>query len=201
MNSHLWLFKKEETMTLEERITRLEDIEAIRQLQAKYQRCLDTRDFDGIAECFTDDAQSAYGNGTMSYDGKEAILGFLRRVMTRHIPSTHLIHGGEIDVTPSVSSSVQDGSAVLATAHAKWYLEDYLLHRLYLAKLHGAAIYDVDYVKLCIGEGCSVSDGSAIWKIRKIGYTRCYEYFELRGLVNLFTLGKTTFLDLFSKKK
>ena len=41
-------------MTLEERVLRLEDIEAIRYLQAKYQRCLDTRDFDGVAiETFT----------------------------------------------------------------------------------------------------------------------------------------------------
>lgn len=158
-------------MSIEERIQRLEDIEAIRQLQAKYQRCLDTRDFDGIGECFADDVQSAYGNGSMSYDGKEAVLGFLRKVMTKYIPSTHLIHGGEIEV---------EGNA----AHAKWYLEDYLNHRIFLLKLHGAAIYDVDYRK----EG-------DVWKITKIGYTRCYQYFAFRGLLNLLTLGKTTFLD------
>lgn len=61
-------------MTLEERISRLESIESIRYLQAKYQRCLDTRDFDGIAECFTDDVVSSYGNGSMSYQGKEAVM-------------------------------------------------------------------------------------------------------------------------------
>jgi len=166
-----------ETMTLEERITRLEDIEAIRQLQAKYQRCLDCRDFDGIADCFADEVVSAYGNGSMAYNGKAEVLGFLRKVMTEHIPSTHLIHGGEIDVNAP-------------TAHAKWYLEDYLNHRIFLMKLHGAAIYDVDYVK---------RDNR--WQITKIGYTRCYEYFSFRGLINIFTLGKTTFLDRFKKKK
>lgn len=165
-------------------------MEAIRQLQAKYQRCLDTRDFDGIAECFADDVRSAYGNGSMSYDGKDAVLGFLRKVMTKHIPSTHLIHGGEIDVDLPLSEENEGGLSKQYTAHAKWYLEDYLLHRLFLAKLHGAAIYDVDYRK---------TNGK--WQITKIGYTRCYEYFELRGLVNIFTLGKTSFLDLFSKKK
>lgn len=165
-------------MTLEERITRLEDIEAIRQLQAKYQRCLDTRDFEHLEECFSDDVRSAYGNGSMSYEGRDAVIGFLRDAMTPDMPSTHLIHGGEIDVKDSESAS------------AKWYLEDYLLHRKYKLKLHGAAIYDVDYSKNC---GC--------WKISRIGYTRCYEYFEARGLINLITLRKTTFLDSLKKNK
>lgn len=165
-------------MTIEERITRLEDIEAIRYLQAKYQRCLDTRDFDGLSECFADDVKSAYGNGSMSYDGKENVVGFLRKVMTLDMPSTHLIHGGEIDIlSPD-------------TAHAKWYLEDHLEHKTYLMKLHGAAIYNIDYVKAENG-----------WLIKTIGYERCYEYFEHRGLINLLTLRKTTFLDRVKKQR
>jgi len=164
-------------MTLEERITRLEDIESIRKLQAKYQRCLDIRDFDGIAECFTDDVDACYDNARESYKGKENVLDFLYSVMTTDIPSSHLIHGGEIDILDSNK------------AHAYWYLEDFLLHRIFLVKLHGTAIYDVEYQK---------DDNQ--WRIKKIGYTRCYEYFELRGLLNIFTLGKTTFLDIFKKK-
>lgn len=165
-------------MTLEERISRLEDIEAIRSLQAKYQRCLDTRDFDGLSDCFAEDVVSSYGNGSMSYTGRGAVLGFLRDKMTLKMPSSHLIHGGEIDVKDACSAS------------AKWYLEDFLLHRTYKLKLHGAAIYDVDYIK---SEGC--------WRIKSIGYKRCYEYFEFRGLLNLLTLRKTTFLDALRKKK
>lgn len=163
-------------MTIEERITRLEDIESIRCLQAKYQRCLDTRDFDGIAECFAEDVVSSYGNGTMSYEGKDAVLEFLCGVMTLDMPSTHLIHGGEIDVQSAES------------AVAKWYLEDYLLHQKYKVKLHGAAIYDVAYVK---------QDGH--WKIKSIGYERCYEYFEFRGLLNQLSLRKKTFLEKVKK--
>jgi len=165
-------------MTLEERITRLEDIEAIRQLQAKYQRCLDTRDFAGLGECFDENVVSSYGNGSMSYNGKESVLTFLKGAMTLKMPSTHLIHGGEIDVKDA------------ANASAKWYLEDYLLHQKYKLKLHGAAIYNVEYIK---------KDG--LWLISSIGYERCYEYFEFRGLLNLLTLGKTTFLDALKKSK
>lgn len=164
-------------MTLEERITRLEDIEAIRNLQARYQRCLDTRDFDTMKECFADDVVSSYGNGSMAYNGRDAVIGFLREAMTLQMPSSHLIHGGEIDVKD------------VSHASAKWYLEDYLLHRRYKVKLHGAAIYDVDYVK---------EDGA--WRIISIGYKRCYEYIEARGLLNQLTLRKTTFLDALKKK-
>jgi len=164
-------------MTIEERITRLEDIEAIRQLQAKYQRCLDTRDFDGVASCFTDDVVSSYGNGSMAYEGKDAVLGFLCSVMGLDMPSTHLIHGGEINVNSADS------------ADALWYLEDYLLHQKYKMKLHGAAIYHVNYRK-----------EDAVWRICSIGYERCYEYFEFRGLLNQLTLKKKTFLDAIRKK-
>lgn len=164
------------TMELEERIQRLEDIEAIRSLQAKYQRCLDTRDFDGLAECFADDAVSSYGNDTMSYQGKENILNFLMGVMTLSMPSAHLIHGGEIDwISPEF-------------AKGKWYLEDHLLHKKYLVKLNGTAIYHVEYKKI---EG--------VWKISSIGYERNYEYVELRGPVNLATLKKTTYLKRIKK--
>lgn len=165
-------------MTIEERLDRLESIEAIRKLQAKYQRCLDTRDFDGLAECFADDVESAYGNGSMSYRGKDEVISFLCSVMGLDMPSTHLIHGGEIDITDP------------SHAKATWYLEDYLLHQKYKMKLHGAAIYYVDYRK---------EDGR--WLITSIGYKRCYEYFETRGLVNLITLGKKTFLDEIKTKK
>ena len=159
-------------MTLEERITRLEDIESLRQLQARYQRCLDTRDFDGIADCFTEDVVSHYDDGHLSYQGREEVMRFLRKAMSLHMPSTHLIHGGEF--------------AFADNEHAtgKWYLEDHLLHRKLFVKLHGAAIYDVRYVK---------SDG--IWRISSIGYQRCYQYVEGRHLLNLLSFGKTTYLD------
>ncbi|MCQ2743136.1 MAG: nuclear transport factor 2 family protein [Bacilli bacterium] len=163
-------------MTLEERIERLENIEAIRYLQAKYQRCLDSRDFDGLASCFHDDAESSYGSGKMSYKGKDAIVKFLCDVMRPSMPSTHLIHGGEIDIIDSKH------------AEAKWYLEDHLVHQKFLVKLHGAAIYEVKYEK--VGDE---------WKIKKIGYDRCYQYVEARGPVNLATFKNKTIINKVKK--
>ena len=164
-------------LSLEERILRLEDTEAIRNLQSKYQRFLDTRDFDGLSQCLSPTVVSSYDGGKMSYRGREQVIGFLRKVMTLDMPSSHLIHGGEIELS-------DDGRS----ATAKWYLEDHLLHRKFLVKLHGAAIYDVAYTKTL-----------GVWQITSIGYRRCYQYIEGRHLLNLFSLGKTTFLDALKK--
>ena len=183
-------------MTLEERVIRLEDTEAIRYLQAKYQRSLDTRDFDSLAECFAEDVVSSYGNGSMSYKGKDAVMEFLIGAMTPSMTYSHLINGGEIDILSSYE------------AEAKWYLEDYLLHQKYKMKLHGAAIYEVKYIKLPAAQpaagnsataenspaGAERVDGCRGWKISSIGYKRCYEYMEMRGPVNLITLGKKSFI-------
>ncbi len=159
-------------MTLEERIQRLEDIEAIRYLQAKYQRCLDSRDFNGIAECFADTVVSAYGNNEMSFNGKDNVLGFLMNSMTLDMPSAHMIHGGEIDI-------LDDKNAV-----AKWYLQDFLINKTYNINIQGAAIYHTEYVK---------ENGK--WFINKIGYTRGYEYKDMVSQTQSATLTKTTFVD------
>lgn len=158
-------------MELEERITRLEDTEAIRNLQAKYQRCLDNRDFDGIASCFSEDATSSYGNGKMSYNGRDAITKFLADTMKLSLPSTHFIHGGEIDILSST------------TATGKWYLDDHIIATKFFVELRGAAIYTNSYVKI---------DG--VWYISHIGYERTFEYVERRSILSLFSLQKRTFL-------
>ncbi len=158
-------------MTLEERIQRLEDIESIRYLQAKYQRLLDCRDFNGLAECFADDVVSAYGNGEMSYSGKDNVIKFLMATMSLDMPSGHFIHGGEIDV---------DGD----TAKAKWYLQDFLIYQKKNINIHGAAVYDNDYVK-----------ENGVWLIKKIGYKRSYEYMDGVSQTQAATLKKTTYFD------
>lgn len=158
-------------MTLEQRIQRLEDIEAIRYLQAKYQRCLDTRDFNGIASCFADDVVSGYGNGEMAYNGKDNVLKFLMGSMAIGMPSAHMIHGGEIDV---------EGD----TASAKWYLQDFLMVKSHNINIEGAAIYENTYARI---------DGE--WKIKTIGYKRLYEYMDSVSQTQGATFKKTTFLD------
>ncbi len=161
-------------MSIEERIQRLEDIEAIRYLQAKYQRCLDARDFNGVSSCFTESVESAYGNGEMSFRGWDAVIGFLMKSMTLDMPSAHMIHGGEIDIIDTQN------------AKAKWYLQDVLLNKTHKVNIQGVAIYDVEYFRPTVNDS---------WKISKIGYTRGFEYKDMASQTQQATLGKTTFVD------
>lgn len=154
-------------MTLEERITRLEDIEAIRQLQARYQRCVDMRNWEELADCFTEDAISEYDSGQLSYNGRNAIITFLKKALTQSISCSHMIHGSEIELTDNEHAT------------GVWYLEDYLLHKWFFVKMHGAAVYHISYRKT-----------NDRWQICRIGYERNYQYFERRPLLNLFTLAK-----------
>ena len=46
-------------MTLEQQVQRLLDIEAIKSLKARYFRCMDCKDWDGLEQCFTEDLEGS----------------------------------------------------------------------------------------------------------------------------------------------
>jgi len=43
------------------------DLEAIKRLKYKYQRCIDTKQWDELRDCFTEDAAAAYSSGKFSF--------------------------------------------------------------------------------------------------------------------------------------
>lgn len=62
-----------------------DDIEAIRQLKARYFRTLDTKDWAALRRCFTDDVHvdtSASGGGVV--DGADAFIAFLQGIWALH---------------------------------------------------------------------------------------------------------------------
>jgi len=64
--------------SLEARVQRLEDVEAIRRLLQDYRTCLDGKDFDGYAELFTADGEFVAGpDGSIHVRGREEILAML----------------------------------------------------------------------------------------------------------------------------
>ena len=78
----------------------LVEIELIKRLKYRYARCLDLKLWDEIAGCFTDDAVAAYSGGGYSFEGREAIVDFLRRSMgAETFHSSHKMHHPEIDLT------------------------------------------------------------------------------------------------------
>jgi bile-acid 7alpha-dehydratase len=137
----------------------LQEIEAIKRLKYKYFRCLDTKQWDGMRECLTEDATAAYASGKYSFQGREQILKFLIDAMNRPtVLSAHHGHHPEIELTSA------------STAVGVWALADIFIDLQAGITIRGAAYYRDEYVKV---------DGQ--WKIKSTGYDRTFEEFESRA--------------------
>jgi bile-acid 7alpha-dehydratase len=150
---------------LEARMKKLEraqavrdDIEAIKRLKYKYFRCLDSKLWDGLAECFTEDATTSYSSGKYSFQGRDAIMKFLREGLGPAMISMHHGHHPEIEITSET------------TARGIWALQDYVILTQVNSSLRGASFYHDEYVKVG-GE----------WKIKQTGYERVFEEMWDRG--------------------
>ena len=148
-------------------ITKLVETEAIKQLKARYQRAVDTKDWDLMRSVLAPNARSVYSDGKHDYQGREAIVEFLsapRGLGNTEIQSMHHAHTPEIEITSET------------TAKGKWYLEDFVLSAIPShgapngTVMHGTGIYIDEYVKL---------DGE--WHIQQTGYERIFEDFQPRG--------------------
>ncbi|TML81320.1 MAG: nuclear transport factor 2 family protein [Actinobacteria bacterium] len=94
----------------------LVEIEAIKRLKYRYARLLDTKDFEGLSELFVKDATASYSGGQLSYDGRDAIIGFLRTVLgPTTMLTSHLVGQPEIELTGPDS------------ADGRWALQDLVI--------------------------------------------------------------------------
>lgn len=91
--------------------TRLLAIEEIKQLKARYFRCMDTRRWTEMASVFSRDAHLDTDGFTA--DGRDGIIAFLERVL-RDARTVHHGHMPEITVTSPT------------TAHGIWAMFDYV---------------------------------------------------------------------------
>ena len=139
----------------------LVEIEQIKRLKYAYARCLDLKRWDEIAGLFTADAVAAYSGGGYSFEGRDAIVGFLTRSMgAETFHSSHKMHHPEIDLTGA------------DTATGVWALDDVVVMTDFELTIRGCSFYDDHYVK---------QDG--VWRIQKTGYKRIYEEIQPRGNV------------------
>lgn len=130
----------------------LVELEEIKAVKYRYVRGVDLRDWDLVASTLTEDATAAYSSGKLSFDGREAILTFLRESMPPgEMLSAHQVSQPEIDL--------RGDSAV-----ARWRLNDVVILPAANIAIRGAAYYEDEMTKVG-GE----------WKIRHTGYRRLYE--------------------------
>jgi hypothetical protein len=132
----------------------LVEIELIKRLKYKYMRCLDQKLWDVVGECFTPDATASYSGGVYAFEGREAIVEFLRTSMgATTMLTSHRCHHPEIDLDAS-----------RAGAKGTWAFEDVVILTDLGVTVQGAAFYEDRYVK---------EDGT--WRIAHTGYRRTFE--------------------------
>lgn len=139
------------------------DFEAIKAVKYAYVRCVDLKTWDELGELLTDDCVASYSNDKLHYEGRDAVVDFLRDSLDdRTILTSHRVHHPEIDLTGP------------GTATAVWALDDVVILQAFALTLRGSAYYTDEMVRLG-GE----------WKIRATGYRRLYEETEPRDHAGL----------------
>ena len=84
---------------VEARVRKLEDIEAIKKLKAKYWRCVDRKLWDEMAEVFTKEATADYGPD-IKLKGRPAIVQFLKSSLGADtVITSHVGQRPEIELT------------------------------------------------------------------------------------------------------
>ncbi len=148
-------------------VEQLLEIEAIKKLKARYQRAVDTKDWDLMRSVLAEDAVSVYSDGKHSYEGRDAIVEFLsnpKGLGSTDIVSMHHAHTPEIELTGE------------STATGTWYLEDFVITRIASdwapngTVMHGTGVYFDKYIKV---------DGQ--WQIQHTGYERIFEDLQPRS--------------------
>jgi hypothetical protein len=130
-------------MSIEDRLQRLEDDRAIRDLKAAYLRAADTKDVEAIRACFTEDARIAF-EGFPAFTDRESFLAVYRDMAC--VPGIFDIHHGANGVIAF------DGDA---SATGRWSL---LFHNINLTArtlTQMGVEYDDAYVR----------DAGGVWRI------------------------------------
>ena len=132
-----------------------DEIEAIRRLKARYFRLMDTKDWDGMREVFTDDVviDTAEAGGQVAR-GADEFMAFLREALGDAV-TVHQGHMPEIDLTSET------------TATGIWALNDIIIWSSGM-RLDGYGHYHENYEK---------SDGE--WRIKSSKLTRLHTDFTM----------------------
>jgi SnoaL-like domain len=138
----------------------LRDIEAIKQLKARYCRHLDAKDWDSWRALFTDDFVSELtGTGGRRRLGADDFIAYTRSTLGKPSQCTvHTVHGPEILLTS------------MTTARGVWAMSD-VVRLLPAVTLHGYGHYHETYEK---------RDGK--WRITSSRLTRLREDIALPGI-------------------
>lgn len=129
------------------------NIEAIKQLKARYFRALDSKEWELMKQCLSGDCVAKYDGGKYSFTGKEQIVDFFSQFMSD--PELIFMHHGH---HPEISL-IDDNHAT-----GIWYLQDKVIHTGNKTILEGAGFYYDKYINI-----------DNTWFICETGYERTFE--------------------------
>ena len=143
-------------------MTDLHALEAIKQLKSRYFRALDSKDWNLIKSCLSEDCIARYDGGKYSFNGREQIIQFFSAYMGN--PRLIFMHQGH---HPEIT---------LHNDHAKgiWYLQDMVINLENNTTLRGAGFYHDTYIQ-----------HNGEWLIAETGYERTFEEIEERRNITL----------------
>ena len=123
----------DELKELRARIRVLEETEAIKQLKARYLRCVDKKLWDEWADCFVEDAtMDTPPIGKLQ--GKREIVKVISEAIGT-IRTIHQVHSPEIEITGDT------------TAKGKWSLNDHTVDERSKTTSTGFGLHEDEYVK------------------------------------------------------
>jgi hypothetical protein len=136
------------TVALSSEEDAVDDIEAIKQLKARYFRTMDTKDWDGMRDVFAGDVViDVTGSGGAVVSGADEFMEFLRPVLD-DVVTVHHGHMPEIELTSPT------------TERGIWAMED-MLRYADGNELHGYGHYHETYEKV-----------GGTWRIKTLTLTR-----------------------------
>ena len=131
----------------------LVEFELIKRLKYAYFRCLDQKRWAELGELFLPDGTVAYSGGKYHFEGREAIVAFLEKNMSRDaFHTSHRVHHPEIELLSDTEAT------------GVWAMEDVNVDTEFDFYLTGAGFYEDRYVKV---------DGE--WRFAHTGYKRTFE--------------------------
>lgn len=135
-------------------LQQLSDLEDIRQLKARYFRCIDTGNEAELATLFTADATIDLKGGgyRLQVSGRADMVDFIGSSFNSDIVAMH--HGH----TPEIAFAGPD------EARGTWYLQDRFIDPVRQTDTHGSSLYHDTYRRTEEG-----------WKIAASEYVRVYE--------------------------
>jgi ketosteroid isomerase-like protein len=134
-----------------------DDVEAIRQLKARYFRTMDTKDWDGLAAVFAADVViDMTGEGAGVTHGVAEYMPFLRQ----HIEAVTTVHHGHMPEIQLTSPTTATG--IWAMEDELWWPPDSPIHHM-----HGYGHYHETYEK--------TADG---WRIKSMTLSRLHRVID-----------------------